>query len=42
VTEHFSAVEQPGLLRLREHVYFRPEFQLPEFISALGELFRIA
>jgi hypothetical protein len=40
VAEHFSGLEQPGLLRLREHAYFRPEFQLPEFISALIELFR--
>lgn len=39
VAEYFSGEEKLGLLRLREHTYFRPEFQLKEFVSALGELF---
>ena len=39
VSEHFSELGQLGLIRLRESPYYRPEFQLTEFMSALKELF---
>ena len=39
VAANFSVLEQPGMIRLRESPYYRPELQLDEFISALGELF---
>lgn len=39
VSEHFAALNQLGLIRLRESPYYRPELQLGEFISALKELF---
>ena len=39
VSEHFSALDRLGIIRLRESRYYRPELQLVEFISALKELF---
>jgi hypothetical protein len=39
VEEYFSGLEQPGMIRLRESPYFRPELQLKEFMSVLNELF---
>ena len=39
VSEYFSASDRPGIIRLRESHYYRPELQLGEFISALQELF---
>ena len=41
VSENFSDEDQLGILRLREHAYFRPGFQLTEFISILKELFGV-
>ena len=39
VAEHFSALDRPGMIRMRESRYYRPELQLGEFMSALQELF---
>jgi hypothetical protein len=39
VTEHFSALDSLGMVRLRESLYYRVELQLDEFMSALKELF---
>ena len=39
VSKHFSALNCIGMIRLRESRYYRPEFQLVEFMSALQELF---
>ncbi len=39
VSEHFSALDRLGMIRLRESNYYRPELQLDEFMSALKELF---
>jgi hypothetical protein len=39
VAEYFSARDRLGVVRLRESPYYRPEFQLNEFMSALQELF---
>jgi len=39
VSEYFSAPDRPGMIRLKESAYYRPTFQLDEFISALQELF---
>lgn len=39
VNELFSRVDAMGSLRLRESAYFRPEFQITEFLGALRELF---
>ena len=39
VSEHFSALDRMGMIRLRESPYYRPELQLDEFMSALLELF---
>ncbi len=39
VFEHFSALDRPSMIRLRESPYYRPELQLNEFMSALKELF---
>jgi hypothetical protein len=42
VSEHFSALDCLGMVRLRESPYYRPELQLDEFMSALQELFPVA
>ncbi len=39
VSKYFSAISRPGMIRLRESHYYRPELQLDEFISALQEIF---
>ncbi|MCX5991397.1 MAG: hypothetical protein NTZ04_03580 [Chloroflexi bacterium] len=39
VLKHFSALDHPGMIRLRESPYYRPGLQLDEFMSALKELF---
>jgi hypothetical protein len=39
VSAHFSAVDQLGMIRLRESRYYRRELQLDEFMSAMKELF---
>ena len=41
VSEHFSALDRLGMVRLRESTYYRPELQLDEFMSALQELFPV-
>lgn len=41
VSKHFSALDRPGMIRLRENRYYRPELQLDEFMSALTELFPV-
>ena len=40
-SEHFSALDRLGMVRLRESPYYRPALQLNEFISALQELFSV-
>ncbi len=40
VAKYFDGEQKLGILRLREHAYFRPEFQVGEFMSALMELFQ--
>jgi len=39
VQQYFSSSTADGILRLRESQYSRPELQIEDFISALGELF---
>jgi len=39
VVKFFSALDKPGMIRLRESSYYRPELQLDEFMSAMQELF---
>jgi hypothetical protein len=39
VADFFSDMDDLGMIRLRESPYFRHEFQLDEFMSALKELF---
>ncbi|MBN2418824.1 MAG: hypothetical protein JXL81_05520 [Deltaproteobacteria bacterium] len=39
VLKYFSTLNSPGMLRLRESPYCRPELQLNEFMSILTELF---
>lgn len=39
VSRYFSAFDRPGIIRLRESRYYRPELQLDQFISALQEIF---
>lgn len=41
VSEHFSALDRLGMIRLRESPYYRTELQLYEFMSALQELFPV-
>jgi len=42
VSEHFSALDRLGMVRLRESPYYRPELQLDDFMSVLQELFPLA
>ena len=39
VGDHYRELTAPGLIRLREHPLFRPDFQLEEFIAVAGEIF---
>jgi hypothetical protein len=39
VLQHFSKLENLGIIRVRESRYYRPALQLDEFMSALKELF---
>ena len=39
VEEYFSSRTQLGIIRMMESPYYRPEFKLGEFMSALKELF---
>ena len=39
VSDYFSHLDQLGVVRLKESPYYRPQFQLDAFISALKELF---
>ena len=41
VSEHFSAMNSIGMIRLRESPYYHDGLQLAEFMSALRELFPI-
>lgn len=39
VAEYFSGLDQLGMIRMRESPYYRPEFQVDQFMSASRELF---
>ncbi len=39
VSTHFATTESMGILRLKESKYYRTDFDINGFISALGELF---
>lgn len=39
VSDHFSALDRLGMIRLRESPYYRPGLQLRDFMTALKELF---
>jgi len=39
VAEYFSGRDQLGLVRLQEHAYYQPNFEIDSFISVLRELF---
>ncbi len=39
VSDYFSKLELLGMIRLRENKYYRAEFQVTEFMSAIQELF---
>jgi hypothetical protein len=39
IRDRFAVQTAIGVLRLREHPLFRPDFQLDEFMSVLGEIF---
>lgn len=41
VSEHFSALDRLGMVRLRESPYYRAELQCGEFMSVLQELFPV-
>lgn len=38
-TAEFGTPTSPGLLRMREHRLFRPDFRVDDFIATLGEIF---
>jgi len=40
VSQYFSGIDRMGIIQLQESHYYRHDFQLNEFISALTELFR--
>lgn len=42
VSEHFSALDRLGMIRLRESIYYRAELLLDEFMSAIQELFPVS
>ena len=42
VSEYFSNLDQQGMIRLRESIYYRPELQLDDFMSAIQELFPVS
>jgi hypothetical protein len=39
VSEFFSSAEDMGIIRLKESPYYKPDFQLDDFMSILQELF---
>ncbi|MGO9598095.1 MAG: hypothetical protein ACLP7Q_08895 [Isosphaeraceae bacterium] len=39
VAESFAALSAPGMIRLREHALYRPDFNLTEFMEVLGKIF---
>ena len=39
VGELFASLDSMGTIRLRESAYFRPDFRVNDFLSALKELF---
>lgn len=39
VSMYFAALDSPGMIRMRESRYYRPQLQLAEFMSAIKELF---
>jgi len=39
VSTYFAGLDSPGMIRMRESRYYRPELQLTDFMSALRELF---
>jgi len=39
VLMYFSALDRPGMIRLRENHYYRSDLQLDDFMSALQEIF---
>lgn len=41
VNQYFSMQTQLGIIRLKENPYYRTEFQLDEFMSALKELYEL-
>jgi hypothetical protein len=41
VGSDFAEPSSIGVLRLREHPLFRPEFPVGEFISVLKEIFQV-
>jgi len=41
VQEYFSKYDRLGIVRMQESLYYRREFQLDEFMSAIQELFPV-
>ena len=39
IRDDFAAPTSIGVIRLREHPLFRPEFPVPDFLAVLGEIF---
>ena len=37
----FAEPTSIGVIRLREHPLFRPEFPVPDFLAVLGEVFHV-
>jgi hypothetical protein len=40
IRNDFATPTSIGVIRLREHPLFRPEFPIPDFLAVLGEIFR--
>ncbi len=39
IRRDFAEATSIGVIRLREHTLFRPEFPVPDFLAVLGEIF---
>ena len=39
IRSEFAEPTSIGVIRLREHPLFRPEFPVPDFLAVLGEIF---
>jgi len=40
IRSDFAEPTSTGVIRLREHPLFRPEFPVPDFLAVLSDIFR--